>query len=139
MAKFKADVPNDLIKQFEMLEKNTDKMLGAMTQAGAKVVYENIKNNVPSAFNNSDIMNCLIITKTYKTPTDDGINNKVAFYGHFINMQGKRVPAPLVCNIFEYGSSKRNFPIKKFLKKSFNGTQITVAMRKEQDKYLPKD
>ena len=59
MAKFSVELPNDIIKQFEGLEKNTDKMLAEMTEAGAKVVYENIKASMPHSWYSSNIMKCL--------------------------------------------------------------------------------
>ena len=38
MARFKAEMPTDLINAFKSLETNTDKMLEEMTKAGADVV-----------------------------------------------------------------------------------------------------
>lgn len=138
MAKFKAELPNDIIKQFSKLEKDTDKMLKEMTEAGAKLVYDSIKTSVPSSWYSSDIMKCLKITKSYKTPSDDGVNTKVAFYGYFINRNGERIPAPLVANVTEYGRSNSPYPKKPFMRKSFNRAKITKAMEAVQDKYIPK-
>jgi len=137
MAQFDATLPNDLIKQFETLEKNTDKMLAEMTEAGARVVYEDIKANVPSSWRSSGIMRCLKITKTYKT-ADDGVNTKVAFYGYFINRNGERIPAPLVANVTEYGRSNSIYPKRPFLRRSFNKAKIEKAMQAVQDQYIPK-
>lgn len=130
MAKFEMELPNEILKQFEKISKNTDAIFGGMTKAGAEVVYNNVKSNIPSGFANSDIMNCLQITKVYKTPSDDGINTKVAFYGYFINENGVRTPAPLVVNVFEYGSSK--FAKRPFFRRSFKKSQIESAMLKAQ-------
>lgn len=105
-----------------------------MTKAGAKVVLKNIEHNVPSSFHNSNIMKCLKVTKSYETPSDDGINTKVAFYGYFTNKQGRKVPAPLVCNVFEYGRS--NFNKRPFLRKAFNNSEIEKAMLQVQKKYI---
>ena len=138
MAKYELDLPSDLMAQFERLEKSTDKMLAEMTNAGAKVVYKNIKNNVPSTWRDSKIMNCLKITKAYKTHSDDGINTKVAFYGYFINEKGVRTPAPLVANVTEYGRSNAPYPKKPFLRRSFNKQDIENAMMKIQEKYIPR-
>ena len=137
MAKFDEELPNDLIKQFEELGVNTEEMLGEMTKAGAEMVYKNILNNIPESFIGSNIMKCLKITKTYKTPSDDGINNKIAFYGYFKNKRGVETPAPLVCNVFEYGSSKHKK--KPFFRKSFKKSEIEQEMLKVQEKYLPKE
>lgn len=138
MADFKAELPNDIIKQLGSLEKNTDKMLGEMTEAGAKVVLQNIKAQLPSSFYSSDIIKCLKITKTYKTPSDDGVNTKVAFYGYFIDKDGRKKPAPLVANVYEYGRSGAQFPKKPFLRRSFKKDQIEKAMKAVQEKYIPK-
>lgn len=136
MASFSNELPTNIIKQCETLYNNTENMIGKMTQAGANVVLNNIIGNVPKSFNDSDIMNCLKITKVYKTPSDSGINTKVGFYGYFTNDKGVKTPAPLVCNLFEYGSSKNNYPKNKFLYKSFVKTDIEKAMTSVQNTYL---
>ena len=138
MASFKAELPNDIIKQFESIEKNTDKMLEEMTEAGARLVLENIKTGVPHSWYSSNIMKCLKITKTYKTPSDDGVNTKVAFYGYFINENGEKIPAPLVANVTEYGRSNSPYPKKPFLRRSFKKSEIEKVMKAVQDKYIPK-
>ena len=136
MARFNAELPNDIIKQIEELEGSTEKMLSEMTEAGAKIVFDNIKAGVPAAWLDSNIMSCLQITKTYKTPSDDGISTKVAFYGYFKNEEGKIVPAPLVANVTEYGRSNSPYPKKPFLRKSFRKSQIEKAMLSVQKKYI---
>ena len=137
MARFDAELPNDLIKQFEALDVDTEKMLGNMTQTGAEVVYRNVMSGIPKSFRNSNIMKCLKKTKVYKTKSDDGINTKVAFYGYFINKRGIETPAPLVANIFEHGTST----VKKqpFMRKSFKKSEIEKVMLEEQKKFLPKE
>lgn len=132
MAKFEMELPDEVLKDFQNIYDNCEKIFGEMTKAGAEIVLKNIKKNVPPSFNDSEIMRCLKITKTYKTPTDDGINTKVGFYGYFQNSKGEIVPAPLVANVFEYGSSK--FSKRPFLRKSFNKGQIEKAMLQAQKK-----
>lgn len=136
MASFKAELPNDIIKEFEALEKNTQKMLEEMTEAGAKVVLENIKSSVPQSWYSSNIMKCLKITDPYKTPSDDGVNTKVAFYGYFINKNGEKIPAPLVANVTEYGRSNSPYPKKPFLRRSFKKSDIERAMLEIQKQYI---
>lgn len=113
-------------------------MLAEMTEAGARLVYNNIKTSVPSSWYSSGIMKCLKVSRTYKTPSDDGVNTKVAFYGYFINRNGERIPAPLVANVTEYGRSNSPYPKKPFMRKSFNRAKINKAMQAVQDKYIPK-
>ena len=130
MAKFELELPKEIMDDFKKIYDNSDKIFGAMTKAGAEVVMNNIRTNAPQSFKHSKIMQCLKITRTYKTPSDDGINNKVGFYGYFENENGVVTPAPLVANVFEYGSTK--FQKQPFLRKSFRKAQIEQAMLKAQ-------
>lgn len=138
MALFDEQLPTELIEQFEFLDKNTETMLKEMTREGAKKVLANVKANVPQSFRKSGIMKCLKLTRSYKTPSDDGVATKVAFYGYFQNDDGKKTPAPLVCNLFEYGRSNSPYPRHPFMRRSFVSGEIETAMKKVQDKYLPK-
>lgn len=138
MARFNAEIPNDLIRQFETLEQGTQKMLEEMTEAGARAVYNNIRSSVPQSWLSSNIMRCLKVTRSYKTPSDDGVNTKVAFYGYFINRNGERIPAPLVANVTEYGRSNSPYPKRPFLRRSFKKSQIESAMLAVQDRYIPR-
>lgn len=133
MAKFDMQLPKDIIKDIEYINNNSDNIFGQMTKAGAEVVYANVRTNIPKSFADSNIMNCLKITKIYKTPSDGGINTKVGFYGYFINENGVETPAPLVANVFEYGSSK--FTKKPFFRRSFKKAQIEKAMLDAQKQY----
>lgn len=139
MAKFEADLPTDLIKTFDELNVNSQKMLEEMTQEGAKTVLANINANVPASFHGSDIMHCLKITRPYYTPSDGGRNTKVAFYGYFENRHGHIVPAPFACNLFEYGRSNSPYPRHPFMRRSFKKGQIEAAMMKVQDRYIKGD
>jgi hypothetical protein len=136
MARFEGGLPEELIKQFTALEINTEKMLGEMVQAGAEVAKANIKAKMPTAFREGLTDNNIILTKVYKTPSDDGINCQAMISGYFTNHNGKVTPAPLVANMFEYGSSRREYPKQPFFRQSFNKGQIEKAMLKVQEKYI---
>lgn len=131
MAMFKAVLPDELMKGIERYYHGVDEMLGEMTQAGAEVVEANVKMNMPASFHKSKIKNNLYVTQAYYAPSDGSINTKIGFYGYFINHRGKRTPAPLVANMFEYGRS--NFLKRPFFRKSFNEQQIFRAMKKQQE------
>ena len=133
MAKFLMQLPTEILKDIEYINGNSDKIFGEMTQAGAKVTLGNINSSIPKSFVDSDIMNCLKITRVYKTPTDDGINTKVGFFGYFTNKNGIKTPAPLVANVFEYGSSK--FTKQPFFRRAFKKAQIEKAMLEAQRKF----
>ena len=137
MARFKEELPNDLIKMFQDLDQDSEKMIGEMTKAGAEKVYKNVLKNVPASFKTSNIMKCLKITKVYKTPSDGGINTKIGFFNSFIKKRGVERPAPLIANVFEHGTST----VKKqpFMRKSFRKAEIEAEMKKVQEKYLPKE
>ena len=132
MAQFQMELPKDIIKDIEEIYGNTDKIFGGMTRAGADVTLETVKANVPNSWRGSNIMKTIRLTRTYKTPSDDGINTKVIIDGYFINERGVKTPAPLVANVFEYGSTK--FPKQPFFRKSFKKSQIEKAMLEAQKK-----
>ena len=135
MAKFQSELPNDLIKMFEELETNCTDIFGEMCKAGAEVVYKNVKSNMGSVFKSTDSLDKgLKITKVYKTPSDDGINVHVGFYGY----NDKGVPIPLIAQAREYGTSKGEAK-KPFFRKSFKKADIEQAMQTVQDKYIKGD
>lgn len=137
MARFIGELPEDVIKMFQQLEINTEKMLGDMVRAGAEVAQENVIMNMPKSLkDNLSKGDAIKLTKTYKTPSDDGINCQVYIDGYFINRNGEKTPAPLVANMFEYGSSQRKYPKHPFLRKSFRKAQIEKAMLDVQKKYI---
>ena len=93
MAEFNQQLPNDLIKEFEELAIATPKMMGEMTKAGAETVARIVKSNLSKSFKSTDrLSKCLFVSKTYKTPSDDGINNKVMFYGYIDAEKKKHAP-----------------------------------------------
>jgi len=140
MARFVGELPDDLIKVFQQLEINTEKMLGDMVTAGAEVTRRNVNQNMPASLKESlSRGDAVRLTKVYKTPTDDGINCQVYIDGYFINENGKKTPAPLVANMFEYGSPFRKYPKHPFLRRSFRKAQIEKAMLDVQKKYIKED
>ena len=134
MAKMDVILPDDVMSQFKEINDNADEIFGEMTKAGAEVVNANIRANVPQSIKKSKMMQCLKTTRVYKTPSDDGINTKIGFYGYFVNEDGKTVPAPLVANVFEYGRSNSPFPKQPFMRKAFKKKEIEAAMLKAQKK-----
>lgn len=164
MAKIKVKLPTDIINAFNKLDKSASLMCTEMTRKGAEVSYDNVVRNMEKVFDDpraklEPLKKCLKITRSYVTPSDDGINTKVGFYGYFINRYGKRVPAPLVVYAREYGTYQKNVKhnpdarsLKKdeymqlygeakrpFFRKSFNKKQIMSAMDEVQEKYIPKE
>lgn len=135
MAKFQSELPYDLVKVFEDLETNCEDIFGEMCQAGAEVVYNNVKANMGKVFKSTkSLEKGLKITKVYKTPSDDGINVHVGFYGY----NDKGVPIPLIAQAREYGTSSGEEK-KPFFRKSFKKKEIEQAMQRVQDKHIKGD
>ena len=132
MAKFELQLPEEIMRDLRKIYDNADQIFGEMTKAGAEVAMQNMAANAPASFTGSGIMSCLGTTRVYKTPSDDGINTKVGFFGYFNNENGKRTPAPLVVNVFEYGRSNSPFPKQPFMRRSFRKGQIEKAMLEAQ-------
>jgi len=134
MARFQVVLPTKEMAEFRKIHDNAEEIFGEMVKAGAEVAHGNVIANLPDGIRKSAMMNNLIITKVFKTPTDDGINCKVMFSGYVVNENGVRTPAPLVANVYEYGRSNAPFPKQPFLRKSFNKGQIEAAMLQAQRK-----
>lgn len=145
MAKFEFTLPKEIMKDAESLMKNSEKIFGAMTRAGAEVAAEQIRQTVPV----QELADKVKLTKTYRTPSDGGISTKVVISG-YIPFKGNRttftrrargktyatdkgIPAAFLANIFEYGRSGAPFPKKPFVRKAFGKKkQIEKAMLKAQ-------
>ena len=143
MARFQTELPNDLIKEFEGLEKDCTKIFGEMVEAGARVVHARVLANMKTAFKSTATLEKgLKITKIYKTPSDDGINVHIGFYGYNPDKPTKRhpkgTPIPLIAMAREYGTS-RGEDKKPFFRKSFKKKEIEQAMKQVQDKYIKGD
>lgn len=141
MARITLELPNDIIENVNKVYSNADEIFGAMTKAGAEVAETNVRKNLPEVLKKSKFMSCVKITRTYKTPSDGGINNAVIIDGYFDTQvheeKGHKrksvlAPAPLVANLFEYGRSNAPFPKKPFFRKSFRKAQIEKAMKAAQ-------
>lgn len=132
MAKFTADIDDSVLKDISYIDKQFDHIFGGMTKAGAEVVYKNVISALPESLRSSGFSSHVKLSRVYKTPSDDGINTKVMITGYFINKDGRKTPAPLVANMFEYGSSKKKYPKQPFFRKSFKKSQIKKAMEEAQ-------
>lgn len=134
MAKFKMELPVELMKAFKDLEADCDEIFEEMTEAGAEVALHNIEHNMPASFRDSDIKNCLGIRDTEKTANQ--VSTRVDFRGDFTNENGQKENSALVAGVFEYGKS--NFQKQPFMRKSFKKKQINDAMMKKQEELMKK-
>ena len=149
MAKFKCELPTQLINELTKLQQNTPKMMEEMTQAGAEVVKKNVVSNMKSSFKDSSRLEpYLKITRSYRTK-DGSVNTKVGFYGYYkkgskkFSITSKKgetysydgIPVPLIVRAREFGSSSGEAK-RPFFRKSFNKSQIESEMLKVQKKYI---
>ena len=140
MAKFNAELPNDLMMVFEDLETDSSIMMGEMCQAGAKVVYDKVVSGIGKAFKRTEtLLKGLKVTKVYETPSDDGINVHIGFYGYDPDSVSKAYPKgkpiPLIAMAREYGTSSGEKK-KPFFRKSFAKKEIEQAMMEVQNRYI---
>ena len=142
MAKFNAELPADLMKVFEDLETDAPVMIGEMCKAGATVVYNKVVSGLGKAFKRTDkLLKGLKITKVYETPSDDGINVHVGFYGYDgepTKQYPKGTPIPLIAMAREYGTSRGEKKVP-FFRKAFAKKEIEQAMQEVQDRYIKGD
>ena len=83
MAKFKCELPTQLINELTKLEQNTPKMMEEMTKAGAEIVKKNVISNMRASFKDSKKLEpYLRVTRSYRTRSGS-VNTKVAFYGYY--------------------------------------------------------
>ena len=146
MAKFEMELPTEIMKDFQKVYNNSDKIFGEMTRAGAEVVEKNIESSIPKA-----LLPYIKMTRTYRTPSDGGINTKVYVSGYIpfsdpnrkyfsrtngstakVYSTSQGVPADFLANLYEYGRSTAPFPKHPFLRKSFKKADIEKAMLKAQ-------
>ena len=146
MARFKMSYPTDVERDLRRIYDDADKIFGGMTRAGAQVALGAMVEKCPYA----PLRKYAKLTKTYKTPTDGGINTKAMFIGYlpfadphrkWFSRKGgngqtyvtdKGVPADFLAKLYEYGRSSAPWPKQPFVRKAFNKQKITKAMLAEQ-------
>lgn len=132
MAKFELTLPREILEDIQKLNNDSEKIFKGMTRAGAEVALEAVKANMPESLQKSNFAECVFLSKDYITPSDGGVNTKVIVSGYFYNHNDVLTPAPLVANVFEYGSSTHTKC--PFFRKSFKKRPIEAAMYAEQKK-----
>ena len=148
MAGFKAVLPDDVIKDMKKIHDSTEEIFGEMTKAGAEKALHNVKSSVPL----SEMASHVKLSRTYRTPSDGGINTKVYFSGYLpfsggrttfvrrgrsggrVYSSNKGVPVDFLAIIYEYGRSGKPFPKKPFFRNSFKKGEIEKAMMDAQKK-----
>ena len=139
MARFKQELPNEIIKEIEERSIKAEDIFGELCNSGADVVIQNVRNNMSKSFKSTrSLEKGLKKTKVYKTKSDDGINVKVGFYGYDgvpTKKYPKGTPIPLKVMAREYGTS-RGEAKKPFFRKSFKKDDIENAMKSKQKELI---
>ena len=128
MARITMEMPTEIMEDIQKINDNWEEIFGGMTKAGADIAYQSVLANLPASLKSSNFASCVKETRTYLTPSDDGIATQVIIDGYFTNKEGETVPAPLVANVFESGRSNAPFPKQPFWRKSFKKGAIEKAM-----------
>ena len=137
MAKFEGEVPYELINEFKELKDNLYDIFGAMCHAGAEVVHRNVLRNMKRVFKTTRSLEKGLKTRVYRTPSDDGINVHIGFYGYDGNptkRYPRGVPIPLKAMAREYGTPTETK--KTFFRTAFKKADIENEMLKVQDEYF---
>lgn len=155
MAKYTMELPTEIMQDIRKIEDNADGIFSSMTKAAAEACAANVRANAP----NKELANAVRVSRTYKTPSDDGINNKVYFGGYLpfsgnrktfarrgkargkIYEDSKGIPMDFLAKVTEYGTSPRYTDYglyrgyigkKPFFRKGFRPDQIEQIMRDVQ-------
>ena len=121
-----------------------EQLKGKVLEAGAKAVHKNVLANMKSVFKDTTTLEKgLKITKIYKTPSDEGINVHIGFYGYDpdspkTERHPNGTPIPLIAMAREYGTSSGEAK-KPFFRKSFKKKEIEQAMKQVQEKHIGGD
>ena len=154
MAKFKMNMPTEILSDIDFISHNTLNIFGDTVKAGALVAKKQIQANANKAFSGeiaSKMNKKLKVTKVYQTK-DGSIKDKVAYYGYLATKKTKAggsvkvrsyrypqgVPAPLLAALREFGAKSgsgmpkqfKNYWTKKpFVRPAFsNSAPIESAM-----------
>ena len=156
MAKFEAELPNDLMKQLEALNSGgADEMMDEMLTAAAETVIGGVEINARKAFKNPDTVtgnvfvkpqkrrSGLKMSKVYRIKKDDAKSIKIKFVGYKkgsakTQRYPKGTPIALIAIAREYGTS-RGEKKRPFFRPAFNKSEIENTMRLVQKKYIPED
>ena len=78
MAKFIFQYPDSIIKDLKYIYDNAEEIFGGMTRKGAEVARDAMIDGCPY----EPLKSYAKLTRTYRTPTDGGINTKAVFSGY---------------------------------------------------------
>lgn len=143
MGRFEAELPNDIIKQFDKMSHECEDMMQEMVDAGTNVVYNNIRKNMQGSFKTTkSLEKGLTRSKSKELSSKDGYGAWAGFDGYDTSRTSKKhpkgIPIPLIALAREYGTS-RGESAKPFMRKSVNRNQINKAMEEVFNKYSPKE
>lgn len=146
MARFVNYSADEIIKQFGSVNKNADRIFSAMTKDAAEYVAGRVRSSVPL----TDMASHVRVTRTYKTPSDGGVNNKVYFTGYLpfkgnrlsfvrrgksggkVYTSEKGVPVEFLAILYEHGRSTAPFPKRPFFRRAFDAKGIEKVMLETQ-------
>lgn len=140
MARFSQELPNDVLRELQTRDKDTPKMMSEMVTAGGQTVLANVRANIGRSFDSTrSLLQGLKMTRVYKTPSDNGTNVKIGFYGYSRTRRSKKypqgIPIPLIAAAREYGTSSGE-TARPFFRRSFKKSEIDGKMKAVHDRYI---
>lgn len=156
MAKFDAELPNDLMKQLNALNSGgADAMMDEMLTAAGEYVTGAVEVNARKVFKNPDTVtgnvfvkpqsrkSGLKLSKVYRVKKDYSKNIKIMFIGYKKGSPKtqrfpKGTPIALIAIAREYGTSSGEAR-RPFFRPAFNKSKITEIMMMIQKKYIPEE
>lgn len=144
MANYKLELPQETLRQFEMLTNNCDQMINELVVAGAEIVKSQIYKGMPAELKKYANAQTLRVTKPYKLTSYNATAVYIWFGGYKKDKNGKDnskasdkgTALELIANMFEYGSKKRSYPKQPFLRKAFHKRDIERAMSKAEKQWI---
>ena len=134
-------LPDDLMKQLNTFDKNTDEIIGKALTAGAKIAEAQVRKNlnaVLSGESSGQLQRSLGVSPV----KIGGKNNSPSVRVGFPEPRRDGKANAMVANILEYGSKKHNQSAKPFMKPAADSTksaakaEIRRVFDEEAKKYL---
>lgn len=127
MAKFKGELPTDILNDIDFVNQNAGHIFGEMTRAGAEHAADTMRRRTNQAFKGGlaeKVNSKLKVTKTYVTKRDKAINTAARYYGYistdkkpfYLSMKGRKygpypgLPVTILMRLKEGGIKSTSMP-----------------------------
>ena len=140
--------PDEMLLKLSKLGKNIDRISGQMLEDAAEIIQEEAEKNLQAVIGSNTkhksrstgkLLRFVKATKAYKI--ENGRSHiRIGIWGYYY-VNGRKIPAPLVANVFEFGRKNGKLPhAKKWLRPAFRKKRqaCIAAMQKRLDEEAAK-